>query len=47
MWLKHSEMLAPHTNQVGEWRETKTTKKIKPKRNFGGGSQSISKHLTM
>jgi hypothetical protein len=47
MWQKHSGMLAPLTNLVGECGETKTTKKNKPKRNLGGGSQSISKNLTM
>ncbi len=28
MWVKHSEMLAPLTDLVGECRETKVTKKI-------------------
>jgi hypothetical protein len=46
MWQKRSEMLAPLTDLVGECKETKTTKKNKTKRNLGGGSQSIRKHLT-
>jgi hypothetical protein len=46
MWQKRSEMLAPLTDLVGECGETKTTKKNKTKRNLGGGSQSINKHLT-
>jgi hypothetical protein len=32
MWQKHSEMLVPLTNLVGECRETKTTKKNKTKK---------------
>ncbi len=32
MWKKHSEMLAPLTNLVGECGETKTTKKNKTKK---------------
>jgi hypothetical protein len=32
MWQKHSEMLAPLTNLVGECGETKTTKKDKTKK---------------
>jgi hypothetical protein len=32
MWQKRSEMLAPLTNLVGEYRETKTTKKNKTKK---------------
>jgi hypothetical protein len=32
MWQKHSEMLAPLTNLVGEWGETKTTKRNKTKK---------------
>ncbi len=32
MWAKHSEMLAPLTDLVGECRETKTTKKNNTKR---------------
>jgi hypothetical protein len=32
MWQKHSEMLAPLTDLVGECRETKTTKKNKTKK---------------
>jgi hypothetical protein len=46
MWAKHSEKLAPLTDLVGECRETKTTKKMVLKRNHGGGSQSINRHLT-
>jgi hypothetical protein len=45
MWQKRSEMLAPLTDLVGECGETKTTNK-KTKKNLGGGSQSINKHLT-
>jgi hypothetical protein len=32
MWVKHSEMLAPLTDLVGECRETKTTKKTGTKK---------------
>ncbi len=32
MWAKHSEMLAPLTDLVGECGETKTTKKNKTKK---------------
>ncbi len=32
MWAKHSEMLAPLTDLVGECKETKTTKKNKTKK---------------
>jgi hypothetical protein len=39
MWQKGSEMLAPVE-------KLKPPKKMKPKRNLGGGSQSINKHLT-
>ncbi len=46
MWQKCSEVLAPLTDLVGECRGTKTTKRIKPKKNLGGGSQSINRHLT-
>ncbi len=37
MWAKLSEMLAPLTDLVRECGETKTTKKIGPRRNLGGG----------
>ncbi len=37
MWAKRSEMLAPLSDLVGECGETKTTKKIKPRRSLGGG----------
>ena len=37
MWAKRSEMLAPLSDLVGECGETKTTKKIKPRKNLGGG----------
>ncbi len=46
MWQKRSEMLAPLTDLVGECGELKPPKRIKLKRNLGGGSQSINKHLT-
>jgi hypothetical protein len=46
MWAKHSEMLAPLTDLVGECGKTKATKKMEQKRNHGGGSQSINKRLT-
>jgi hypothetical protein len=46
MWAKRSEMLAPLTDLVGECGETKATKKNGTKKNHGGGSQSINKHLT-
>ena len=38
MWVKSSEMLAPLTDLVGEWEETKTTKKNKLKSYLGGGT---------
>jgi hypothetical protein len=41
MWQKRNEMLAPLTDLEGECGETKTTKKNKPKRKLGSGSQSI------
>jgi hypothetical protein len=41
MWAKHSEMLAPLSNLVGECGETKTTRKNKVKRNLGTGIQFI------
>jgi hypothetical protein len=46
MWARHSEMMAPLTDLVGECRETKTTKKNKTKKNPGGGIQFINRHLT-
>jgi hypothetical protein len=47
MWEKLSEMLAPLTDLVGECGKTKTTKRIRPRRNLGGGIRFINKHLTM
>ncbi len=47
MWARRSEMLAPHTDLVGECGETKTTRMNKPRRNLGGGIQFINRHLTM
>jgi hypothetical protein len=46
MWAKHSKMLAPLTDLVGENGKTKTTKKTKTKKNLGSGTQFINKHLT-
>ncbi len=47
MRVKHSEMLAPLTDLVGECRETKEPpRKMVLKRNHGGGSLSINKCLT-
>jgi hypothetical protein len=46
MWARCSEMLAPLTNLVGEYGETKTTKMNKTKKNHGGGIQFINRHLT-
>ncbi len=37
MWAKHSEMLAPLTDLVGECGETKTTKMNKTKKTLGSG----------
>ncbi len=47
MWVRDSEMLAPLTNLVGEYGETKTPKRIRPRKNLGSGIQFINKHLTM
>ncbi len=46
MWARHSEMLAPLTDLVGECGEMKTTKKNKTKKNLGSGIQFINRHLT-
>ena len=46
MWAKWSEMLAPLSALVGVCGETKTTKKIKPRKILGGGIQFIKRHLT-
>ncbi len=45
MWVKCSEMLAPLSDLVGECEETKTTKKIKPRKNLGGGIRFIKRLL--
>jgi hypothetical protein len=45
MWARHSEMLAPLTDLVGEFGETKTTRMNKTK-NLGGGIHFINRHLT-
>jgi hypothetical protein len=37
MWAKRSEILAPLSDLVGECGETKTTKKIRPRKVLGGG----------
>jgi hypothetical protein len=34
MWARHSEMLAPLTDLVGECKETRTTKKKKTKKKY-------------
>ncbi len=47
MWAKHSEMLAPLTDLVGEFGKTKTSKKNKKKKNLGGGIRFVNKHFTM
>jgi hypothetical protein len=41
MWEKHSEMLAPLSDLVGECEEMKITRKNKVKRNLGTGIQFI------
>jgi hypothetical protein len=46
MWARHSEMLAPLTDLVGECGETKMTKKNKTKKNLGDGIQFINRRLT-
>ncbi len=45
MWARRSEMLAPLTDLVGEYREMKTTRMNKTKKNLGGGIQFINKRL--
>ena len=47
IWAKRSEMLAPLTDLVGAYGETKPPKRIRLKSYLGGGILSISKHLTM
>ena len=39
MWAKHSEILAPLSDLVGECGETKTTRKNKVKKSLGTGIQ--------
>jgi hypothetical protein len=46
MWAKRSEILAPLTDLAGECGKTKTTKRIRPRRNLSGGIQFINKGLT-
>ncbi len=46
MWARHSEMLAPLTDLVREYGETKTTKKNKTKKNLVGGIRFINRRLT-
>jgi hypothetical protein len=46
MWARHSEMLTPLTDLVGDFGETKTTRMKKTKKNLGGGIPFINKHLT-
>jgi hypothetical protein len=46
MWAKLSEVLAPLADLVGECGKTKTTKRIRPRRNLGGGIRFINKRLT-
>ncbi len=45
MWARRGEMLAPLTDLVGECRETKITRMNKTKKNLGGGTRFIKKHL--
>jgi hypothetical protein len=47
MLAKHSEMLAPLTDLVGECDAMKTTKNNKTMKNLGGGIQFINKCLTL
>jgi hypothetical protein len=46
MWARYSEMLAPCTDLVGEYGETKTTRRNNTKKNLGGGIQFINRYLT-
>jgi hypothetical protein len=46
MWARLREMLAPLTDLVGEWGETKTTRMTKTKKNLDDGIQFINRHLS-
>jgi hypothetical protein len=47
MWAKRSEMLAPLSDLVGESVEKRRPpKKIKPRKNLGGGIRFIKRRLT-
>ncbi len=46
MWVRHSEMLAPLTDLVGECQETKTTKKNKTKKKPWQWDLFINRRLT-
>jgi hypothetical protein len=46
MWAKHSEMLAPLTDLVGECGVTKPPEGARPRSHLGGGILSINRHLT-
>jgi hypothetical protein len=46
IWKKRSEKLAPLTNLVVSAERLRPPRKIKTKRNLGGGRQSINRHLT-
>ncbi len=47
MWARHSEMLAPLIDIVGECGKTKPPKRRRPRRNLGSGIQFINHCLTM
>ena len=47
IWARHSEILAPLTNLVGECGHTKVTKANKTKKIRGIGTTSISKYSTL
>ena len=47
IWARHSEMLAPLSNLVGECGHTKVTKANKTTNSHGIGRMSISKHSAL
>jgi hypothetical protein len=46
IWVKHSEMLAPLTDLLESVMKQRPPKRVRPRRDFGGGIRFINKHLT-